>query len=81
MSRLIKILVFNPTAKDIFICRGSLMENLERVATAMPLELKPTEIPNGFQELNFLIYPKINEYDSKTLFSMSVMFFQKMIVI
>ena len=44
-SRLIKIPVFNPTAKDIFIRSGSLMGNLERVATAIPLELKPIEIP------------------------------------
>ena len=44
-SRLIKIPVFNPKAKDIFIHSGSLMGNLERIATAIPLELKPIEIP------------------------------------
>ena len=74
----IKILVFNPTNKDIFIRSSLLMGNLERVATTILPELKPIEIPadvskievdsessknepNGFQELTFLIYPKINE--------------------
>ena len=36
-SRLIKIPVFNPAAKDIFIHSHLLMGNLERVATAIPL--------------------------------------------
>ena len=93
-SRLIKIPVFNSTAKDIFIRSGSLMGNLQRVATAIPLESKPMEIPadvskidvdiealktkpNDFQDLTFTIYPKINEYESKTFFSMSVVFFSK----
>ena len=43
-SRLIKIPVFNHTAKDTFIRSGSLMGNLERVLTAIPLELKLIEI-------------------------------------
>ena len=94
-SRLIKIPVFILTAKDIFIRSGSLMGNLERVATAIPLELKPIEIPadvskievdieskpNGLQELTFLIYPKINEYEWRSFFLMRVIFFQKIMVI
>ena len=39
-SRSVKIPVFNPTAKDSFFLSSSLMGNLERVATAIPIHIK-----------------------------------------
>ena len=60
-SRLIKIPVFNPTAKNIFIRSDSLIGNSERVATAIPLELKPIEIPADVSKIEVNIEAPKNE--------------------
>ena len=60
-SRLIKIPVFNPTAKDIFICSSSLMGNLERATIAIPFELKPIEIPADVKKIEVDIETPQNE--------------------
>ena len=60
-SRLIKIPVFNSIAKDIFICSGPLMGNLERVATAIPLELKPIKITADVSKIEVDIEVPKNE--------------------
>ena len=53
--------VFNPTTKNIFIRSGSLIGNLERVATAITLELKPIEIPAGVSKIEVNIEAPKNE--------------------
>ena len=60
-SRSIKIPVVNPTPKNIFIRSGSLMGNLERVATAIPLKLKPIEIPADINKIEVDIEAPKNE--------------------
>ena len=60
-SILIKILFFNPTAKDSLIRSSSLMGNLERVATAIPLELKPIESPSDVSKIEVDIEARTNE--------------------
>ena len=44
-SKTIKIPIFNPTSKDIFIRNNQPIANLELIATSKPLEIKPIEIP------------------------------------
>ena len=49
------------TAKDISICSSSLMGNLDRVATAIPLELKLIKIPADISKIEVVIEAPINE--------------------
>ena len=44
-SKTIKIPIFNPTSKDIFIRNNQPIGNLELIVTSKPLEIKPIEIP------------------------------------
>ena len=51
-SKTIKIPIYNPTSKEIFIRSNSLIGSLERVAAAIPLEIKPIEIPADVSNIN-----------------------------
>ena len=51
-SKTIKIPIYNPTSKEIFIRNNSSIGSIERVAAAIPLEIKTIEVPADVSNIN-----------------------------